>query len=552
MKSAARSALESAAPFLASLLLLLAFLAQQTSQRAVVDPDSARHLRRVELALSASRTPQVDRFAAHPEGAPLVEPPLFDTVWALAARALLGEGAGGAGRAPDEARLERALAQVGPLSLVVLAGLVYVAARRFQPGGRRAPALVAMLVVATSPTLAEQTLAGRLSVGPTLAVLTALALLLVRSAVSAREPLDRLLAGLVVGLVTGIGLAVSPLFAGPALAVWATLLRSAWARAPAERPLAVRTGLLFSIAAVAIGLSPLFDGPWQAAPAGPVAEWARQVGVGGVAGCVPFVLAGLPWATRLPGARVADLSTLAALVALGWARAAHLDLELSSASAVLGAWPLAFVIAVLPGAEVGGSPGLRSCLRLAGVVTLIGALADPVGVASFGVVAALTAGALPFALDQPRLLRRAGAVLVVGGIAVGVAGIAERATRPQAARIELVQSLRWLRDHSTAPGPWNAADARQAWAVGCSAEIAPLVHYHARRPSVTLVGEARDHGLTPAAAARTAGIRYLVLEGDATPPGDGFEELRPAGAYTLWGLVAETSPSTGARATPAD
>ncbi len=545
-RSALTPAVEKAAPFLASLLLLGAFLAQQAQERIVVDPSSARHLRRVELALSANRTPQIDRFIAHPAATPLAEPPLFDTVLAVGARGVLGEDGGGGGRAPNERRLERVLSQVGPLSLVVLLAVVYVAARRFQPGGRRTPALVALLVVACSPVLSEQTLAGRLSLGPTLAVLTALALILVPSAVGARDSLDRLSAGLLLGLVTGVGLAISSLFAGVALAVWATLLRAAWTAPISERAGAARGGLLFSVGAVVIGLSPLFDGPWQGAPPGPVAEWARQVGIGGVVGCVPFALAGLPGAGRLLGNRAANLAILAACGALVWARAGHLGLTVSSATSVLGAWPLAFAIAVLPGAEVGGSAGLRSCLRLAGLSTLVLALTDPEGSASFLVVAALTAGALPFAVDRPPLLRRAGAVLVAGGIAVGLGGIAERALRSPAPEIELVGTLRWLREHSVAPGPWNAADARQAWAVGCPRELASLVHYHARRPTVTFeVGTLTD----PAAWARAAGVRYLLLAEQATESMDGFEPVRRAGALSLWRSSAGPLP---ARASPAD
>ncbi|MDP6540651.1 MAG: hypothetical protein QF410_14000 [Planctomycetota bacterium] len=552
MKGADGSTLERAAPFLASLVLLGAFLLQQTGPTAVVEPTTARHLRRVELTLAADRVPQTDRFVAHPTGAPLAEPPLFDTALALAARVLLGDDAGGAGCEADEARLERALSQVGPLSLVALLSLVYVAARAFQPHRRRAPALVAMLVVVASPGLVEQTLAGRLSIGPSLAVLTALALWWVRPAVGAREPLDRLSVSLVLGLTVGVGLALSPLFLGPALAVWATLLRAAWTGDPTDRPLAVRSGLLFAIGAIALGLSPTLDGPWQAAPPGPVAEWARQVAVGGVAGCGPFLLAATARARRLPGGRVVGLSVLAALALAGWARAEHLIVDPAAAPSLLGAWPLAFVIAVLPGSEAGGSPGLLSCLRLAGLTTLVTALADPEAVASFAVVAALTAGALPFALERPRLLRRAGAVLVAGGIVAGAGAVAERAASPPAAAVELAAALRHLRSESPTPGPWNAAQARQAWAVGCDPELAPLVHYHARRPTVD---PAAAGGGDLTAWARSAGVRYLVAAGVSPPAGEGWDEPRSAGAHTLWRLAAvpARSPSArGSRAAPAD
>ena len=125
-------------------------------------------------------------------------------------------------------------------------------------------------------------------------------------------------------------------------------------------------------------------------------------------------------------------------------------------------------------------------------------------------------------------------------------GDPQRALRSPAPEIELVGTLRWLREHSVAPGPWNAADARQAWAVGCPRELASLVHYHARRPTVTFeVGTLTD----PAAWARAAGVRYLLLAEQATESMDGFEPVRRAGALSLWRSSAGPLP---ARASPAD
>jgi len=93
-------------------------------------------------------------------------------------------------------------------------------------------------------------------------------------------------------------------------------------------------------------------------------------------------------------------------------------------------------------------------------------------------------------------------------------------------RIEFVKGLRWMRDNTPAPGPWNVPLAANDWGVLTSFSAAHLVEYHARRPTVVsdlaLIAEGNDAGAIARAllddrpaeilrSMRATRSRYLVV-----------------------------------------
>lgn len=524
-----------------------------------LDPESAWFARRVELALSAGRLPQADRFLSHPHATAVAEPPFFPAVLAWIAGALLGDAAGGEGEPPNEPRLEALLSQAGPLLgvLLVLAG--YGTARRRGAGG--GAGLVAAGVFAATGLPLALGAAGRLSLELWAALLLALQALPLRAAVSAEGSLDRLQGGMIAGLVTGLGLASTPLFAAPALGAWAALLAACYAAPEEGARDRARVGLLFCVAAILPAQLPLMDGPWQSAPPGPVAEWVHLSTALLIAGCAafavplwrparafrrPVVAAGLAFAAAaglvllaiLPGAPEALARPVRTAVQRFPAEVDGGEGGLGRGAALVALTPWLALLALAVGSarraldpeglHLAISAGLAALASLAYPPAALVALVPAVLAADLWLAGAW--GALP------RGLRRVGwmlALVGLGGGAVESALTFRGAAVERAAARERVRGLRWLREHSDPTGAWNAAGAGQDWGVLAEPELAGLVPYHARRPALgtspRASGDAngRSRALEVLASAQTEelvrgaarlGARYLVLEPTARGP----------------------------------
>lgn len=554
-------------------LLLVVFLSRQGAgprlaqrapdaplESALVDPQSAWLARRVSLAISAGRLAQSDRFLSHPTATALLEPPLFPTLLAMAGSALLGER--GEGAPPDERRLEGFLRGVGPLLALALALAAFTAARR---GGSRAGGgcgLLTLAAIGLSPAAWRLGLPGVLALEHWAALLFALQAWLCRWAWSARESLDRMQGALLAGIVTGLGLSSTPLFVIPTLAAWVGGLFASYSAPAEERRDHARAGLLFSIAALCLANLPVLEGPWQAAPEGPVLESA-QLASGflllGVLAFAPCFVGRLGASCRPSNALALGAALGLGLVLLvllehggsGPARplAASLGLvRLPSGERVatsrgdwlLDLWPwLALgALAVLARRDRAWS-GERVYLVLgAALATLAAALHRPAAVLALLPLALLAdewmcAGVV----QRVRGARAAGSALLALAFASCVLALARefRMRRSQAvphAGIELVRALRWLRENSEPSGSWNSTGAVQSYALLTDGALAELAPYHARRPvlgtSVRAAGDARGQraaweilgAADPAElvrAAHEAGARYLVVR--AAPSG---------------------------------
>jgi hypothetical protein len=542
----------------------------------IADPEASSRARRVVLGLAARGFPQSDRYLSHPAGAAFPDPPLFDAALGFAARAFLGQAAErGPDGGPDEPALEAILSQVGPALFLLL--LVALAFALRGESGAGLPLAVAVLVL--SPELWRSCAAGRLEVGACAAMLLALQIGLLGPAWRARESLDRLLAALLAGLVTGIGLACTPLFTGAALGAWGGLCLHTASASGSEARDRARAGLIFALSAFLPAQIPALEAAWRSIPRNPAGEWGALTSSGLLLGCLPFGLAMLPReGTRLPRRALPWLCALLALalVALvilappgaGPARPLRAALRLESGPAgpelqLALAPPLALLGAALWIAAL-LTAGRRELARLSGPERLH--LWVAIGLGALATLFHPGAGLLfllPVAVLQAQSLaartvpRRAAAALTILALLVG----ALRATRELSLdleredRLALLQSLRWLREETPAPGAWTAAGAGQDYGVLSEPELSAYLPYHARRPAfatdvrscadpeaqarVRAVLELED-GLELALRARRLGARYLLLRAGSplharlSPlEGRGLERVHPAPGYPV-------------------
>ena len=532
---------------LAVLLVLLALFARESKSPhdrdagvapLVTDPDSAWHLRRIALSLSASRLAQSDRFLSFPDSAGNTDLPVFDELMALLVRVLPVVGVTEEGAAPDEERLEGALRSVGPALAVIWLFFLYRLMRKGGGAGVSA-SLTALALLALSPIAVEHGAPGRLHVEALAGLLFAIQLGALLAVWRCRDPMDRMLLSIVAGFVTGLGLATSPLFLAPLLAAWATWVLVTAGAVGEERQNSSRGALLFWICAMLVGQVTAIGGPWLPASSGPVAGWAELLQIVFLVGTAPLLLGLVVRRTPLSAAAVrvavaiAIVGLLVALVSMGpegrfgtvlLAALGHGvgSPPVGASSSLLGpeiVWVAVFLFALARGVLAARGPE-TIFVSISGLLALVAALLHPPAVLFFAAPAGL---ALARVLDRSLRHRsvQVGAALLLAWCAFTSFSPIEDRVGESFARAAL-----WLRRQHPAAGPWNSATAIQRDGILCDERAAPLFAWYARRACAT-TGARRaftggERGLLErvltapdeeelARRASVLGVRYLVL-----------------------------------------
>jgi hypothetical protein len=486
----------------------------------VDDARTASHLRRIELAIAADRLPLLDRWLEHSHGAEVPALPLFDLSLAAIAERFAG-GSRAAGASPEEADIEDVVLAIPPWIGALTAVLVAWAVRGFV-AGRSAwiAALVAGIACAVAPAAVRAGAAGQLDSAAWVALLAALQIGLAARALRAEEPLDAILGALVCGLVGGLALASSmaggvALFAG----VWIGCVVRALVAQPEERALALRAGLCYCAVAAFVVQLPLLgestpaSGPWL------VSTWCSGVSQAALYAATPFLL-GVVLRSRARAFQTAAVvvglgllvyfapetfrklnSTVRAVAA--WRATSSLFAQPDEAStwgsALASLTPVALLFPFAIGV-LGRDSRRPECAMLVAISLLSFALAciAPRQLAVFVVPMMCSLALLAVHGLESSSVRIKAAARVVCGAGVFVLVIAAvRASRVRVdldshdarrdshgMRLEWVSGLRWMRAHTPSAGAFNAPTIPGEYAVLCTPEIASLVVYHARRPTL--------------------------------------------------------------------
>lgn len=568
------------------LLPLVCVLAFQARARLappeeVVDPGTAAHLRGIELTLARGSAPSRDRFLDPPRGAGAPDSPFVDAAYAAVARLFLGDSGGSA--ALDgvvEEDLERFAGRGGAwfAALTALALFLAVHALGGSPG-RALAAILAGLLFALAPSAVRAGAAGRVDPGALHALFAAFTFTTAAQLSIARQGFDLLQGGLTAGLVVGLGLLGGPaaLVYAPFAwaAAWLVVRRARFAddreRAAGDRELAAlaaQAGLFLALVAAVV--STLAGG--QLGRDGLAGAWLRGASELCFVLGIPFLALSLASRRDAPRARRAGLAVggiavvlLLPLAGLNLWRA--LGPRVAAAArdadplAVLAGAPSAWLAALaIPAAAAlarrGGGPALglaaaTAALALAGAACAPGLL--PVLAAS----AAFLAGLVFDDLVRRDALRFAAPAAVTALAVFAWRGVLvpPRAHDATAERQELVEALRWMRDGTPSPGPWNAAGSPKDYSVLAPWTFGHLVAYHARRPPLvsghgTLVAELDARGgmalyqeRDPAALAegmRRRGALYVVAGAAACDEWDDVARLSgrdvPLAESVVWKL----------------
>lgn len=480
----------------------------------VDDARTASHLRRIELAIAADRLPLLDRWLEHSHGAEVPALPLFDLSLAAIAERLAG-GSTTAGGSPEEADIEDVVLAIPPWIGALTVVLVAWAVRGFV-AGRNAwiAALLAAIACAVAPASIRSGAAGQLDSSAWGALLAALQIGLAARALRAEEPLDAILGALVCGLVGGLALASSMaggavLFAG----VWIGCVVRALVAQSDERALAHRAGLCYCAVAAFVVQLPLLgestpaSGPWL------VSTWCSGVSQAALYAATPFLL-GVVLRSRARAFQTAVVvivglgllvyfapetfrklsSTVRAVAA--WRTTSSLFAQPEEAStwgsALASLTPVALLFPLAIG--VLGRRARRpeyamlvaiSSLSLAVACVDVRQLSVFVVPMSFS-LASVAAQGLEASSVPVRMAAKAlccAAVLVLAIFAFGGSRVRVELDS-HVVRREWVSGLRWMRAHTPSAGAFNAPSIPGDYAVLCTPEIASLVVYHARRPTL--------------------------------------------------------------------
>jgi hypothetical protein len=510
------------------------------------DGESYLHARRVSCALEGAGVGSRDGLLGHPQAAEIVAPPLYDAARTALVQLRVER--------TDEPGRERFLAGLGPGIGALVCFLVWLAARAAGAGAFES--VLAALWVAVAPACVRADEWGRLSDIALGLVPLALAVFFALRGLGADEPLRAILGGLSAGAFAGLLLASSPAGSVVFLAGVAGFALFTFSASGDTARFAARAGLLYCLVAAIVARMLVLDGPWQAEPGGLFAAWVEVASVLAFACSAPFLVA-------MARDQIATRRIFPALVMLAaGVMIALLVVRVAGPGArVFAAWAQARELRPLFGA-----PGLWPALL--GLTPLV--LLVPVGwsaLARRGLDArglyllVLSAGALVATLLDPALAPWcvAASALLLAHVAtgwgagtrerrwalgVGAAVLAAHAlagflARPDMAlhetRVEIARGLRWMRENTPSPGPWNAPRARPDWGVLALPARGAEIAWQARRPA--LASEAGAHGApAPLLAAlqalqarsgdallramRSCSARYLV-----TTPLDGQPEI---------------------------
>jgi hypothetical protein len=510
------------------------------------DGESCLHARRVACALEGAGVGSSDGLLGHPQPAEIVAPPLYDAARAALVQLRVAQS--------DELGRERFLGGLGPWTGVLACFLVWLAAGA--AGAGLFESLLAALWVAVAPACVQAAQWGRLSDVALGLVPLALAARFATRTLASEEPLRAILGGIGSGGLAGLLLACSPAGSLPFLAgvagfgLWTFRAEGETAR------YAARAGLLYCLVGALVARMVVLDGPWQPDPAGLFAAWVEAASVLAFACATPFMVALAR--EQLSARRVFPLLVM---LAAGVVIALLLLRSREPIGRVCNAWAQARELRPLFGThgarEVFLSLTPLVLLMPAGWYALLRARLEPVGL----YLLVLSAGLLLATLLDPELAPWcvvAGALLLARVatewgkgtrerrwvLGVGVAVLAAHAlagltVEPDMAlhetRAEIARGLRWMRDNTPSPGPWNAPRALQDWGVLSVPARGAEVAWHARRPAVFSEAGAYaapdslrsvEHALAArdaqelARAMHSCDARYLV-----TSPLDGQAEL---------------------------
>ena len=370
------------------------------------------------------------------------------------------------------------------------------------------------------------------------------------------EPLDRMFHAVLAGGITGLGLATTPLFAAFLLGAWVAFVCTVYRARGEERQNAARVAILFWITAALISQLPVLGGPWLPASEGPVAGWCEALRLVVMIGAVPLII-GLGAEGRVGGR---PRTTIALVLALGTAGVIQVSggFDAEPASALLAAlrptwggeggsdllrgpailWAGLFLLGLAR--DRAGPAAERVFISVTGLATLLVAALSPPATVLFAGPAALS---LARRLQSSNSALRGGLLCTVLLLWSGL-GLASRPDSGDRDRDrEIARAARWLRENTEPPGPWNSATAVQTWGVACSDSAAPLVVWYGRRPVAPLAAGGLE---TLAGSARARGLRYLLLESEATDKGGWpaeFEALRRAGESLPPGFSVAWTPA---------
>lgn len=475
------------------------------SRWVVDDPETALHLRRIQLTLAEGRAPQHDTFLAHGETAEIPALPIFDALIAGASERWLAWELGDPSTAGvDESDLEAFASRVGPIlgmfGLLAIAWAAWVAS-----SGSVNATLGALVLVAVAPATVRATEIGRLDAVALAIVLLALLVRSTQVATRAGDALSTILESLLAGVVAGLLASVSAAGAFLALPTAVALFLRARSGPPEMRAIAVRAGLLFTLVAAFVARLPLADGPWETLPDGLVARWTLATSDLLLLSAAPFAFL-LLTAPRDPARGKRTFARLAAMAAMllfllfempravraamgpieSWWSARGLLAQIDSADipwgggafAVTGLAILALFLACTRALRTREPAAIHLALlaSVSALVTLADAEFAPLFVAS---AACAFAGVL--AATPSRWIAIAGALLLAPHLVLPFVTRPTPAEREQ--RIALVQGLRWIRDNTASGGPFNSSSARGDWGVLVDPRWGDLVAYHARRPA---------------------------------------------------------------------
>ncbi|MFN0244401.1 MAG: hypothetical protein ACKVWV_16050 [Planctomycetota bacterium] len=453
----------------------------------LVDDDAtASHLRRVELALAGGTVPRADRFLSHPELGELAGLPLFDRLLAAGAqRTLSGTSADPALRRIDEGALEHWMSAVNLWLAAALVLATYWTARAFASSG---PALAAAVFVAVFPPAVIVGAAGRLDAHVFAATCVALAAGCLARGLRAREALDGVFLAFIAGGAFGFASAISFSALSAFAVAWLACVLACARGLPELRAARLRTALCFCVVAALTAQLFLAD---------VVNEGGAQRMLGSAARATSFVF------------MLGALPLLAASLTRG-------DLKRK---------PFHLVILVA------GAGGLVYAARdtLREFWNARHPFAEQIAAHGWGSVISLLAVGIGLAIAAwfaRRRPSRTGTIAVCGAFVVLAVSswTAARAGPDHTQRVEIVRSLRWLRENAPSAGAWNSAVGTTDFGVLADPRAGALIAYHARRPAVcsdAVLGSVNEERVVPALhgtdvealvrALRVLDARYVVV-----------------------------------------
>ncbi len=459
------------------------------------DGESHVHARRVACAIEGAGVESRDGMLGHPAAAEIVSAPLYDAARTALVELRVAKA--------DELARERFLAGLGPWIGALGCFLVWLAAHACGAGVLES--VLAAAWVAVAPACVQGDEWGRLSDLGCALLLLVLGVRSTARTLRSEEPLRAILGGIGSGVFSGLLLASSPAGLVPFLAGVVAFAQWSFRSREEMRRFAARAGLLHSLVAALISRMLVLDGPWQVAPDGVFATWVEIASVLAFASAVPFLVAMLrenlsakrlfPALVMLAAAGLIVVLLVrsvepAGRVLAAWSQAHELRPLFARTSLVPVFVSLTPLVLLLPLGWARLVRGPREVVDVYLVALSLGALlatiVEPALAPGLVVASALLVARAATQWGATARLKRwssvaAGAVLLAHALAgFGV----EPDLALHETRVEIARGLRWMREHTPSPGPWNAPRAQPDWGVLSVPSRGAEIAWQARRPAV--------------------------------------------------------------------